>query len=93
VAYGPILKEAKTLEQHRLRSDRIAAIEKALADAMTEVGYTVINQVHCRTQLDDEAFGAVRIAFATHFAKLPQRSKAKTLSESQKETRKGGGRS
>jgi hypothetical protein len=93
VAYGPILKEAKTLEQHRLRRDRIAAMEKALADAMTKVGYTVINQVHCRIQLDAEAFGAVRVAFATHFEKLPQGSEAETLRESERETKKSGGRS
>ena len=93
VAYGPILKEAKTLEQHQECRDRIAAMEKALANAMAEAGYMVINQVHCRTQLDVEAFEAVRTAFATHFKKLPQRSEAETLHESQEETRKSGGHS
>jgi hypothetical protein len=93
VAYGPILKEAKTLDQHQERRDRIAAMEKALADAMTEAGYMVINQVHCRTELDVEVFEAVRIAFATHFEKLPQRSYTETLRESQRETRESEGHS
>ena len=70
VAYGPILKEAKTLKQHLDRRDRIAAMEKVLADAMSDAGYTVINKVFCRTQVDVEKFAVVRAAFTTHFDKL-----------------------
>lgn len=81
VAYGPILDEAKTLEQHRLRRDRVAAMEKALADAMTKAGYMVINPVYCCTQPEIEAFAEVRRAFAKHFEKLPQRSGVATLPE------------
>src|SRR5258708_1834458 len=34
VAHGPILAEAKTAEEHRNARDIVAALEKALADAM-----------------------------------------------------------
>ena len=93
VAYGPILEEAKTLEQHRNRRDRIAAVEKALADTMTEAGYKVINLVHGCTQLDIEAFAKVRVAFAKHFEKLLQRSEITIQRESHKKASKRGSRS
>ena len=48
IAHGPILKEAKTNDQHKKRRDSIAAMEKALADEMTASGYDVINAVKCR---------------------------------------------
>ena len=90
VTYGPILKEAKTLEQHRLRRDRIAAMEKALADAMTKAGYMVVNPVHCDAQPDIKAFAEVLVSFAKHFEKLPQRSAVPTLPESHEEASKRG---
>lgn len=76
VAYGPIFQEAKTVEEHRERRDRIAAFEKALGAAMTEAGYMVTNPIRCRIELDLEAFEAVRVAFARHFEKLSQSARA-----------------
>lgn len=70
VAHGPILAEAESVEEHRRARDVIAALEKALADAMSTVGYHVINPVHCRMKLDDELFTTVRAAFAQHFPRL-----------------------
>ena len=70
VAYGPILGEAMTQSEHRQVRDIIAALEKALAEAMTEAGYTLINTVGCRMPLDEKRFKAVRAAFAAHFPKL-----------------------
>lgn len=67
IAHGPILPEAKTVEEHRHARDMVAALEKALADAMCTAGYNVINPVHCRMPLDDEIFEDVRKAFASHF--------------------------
>jgi len=90
VTYGPILKEAKTLEQHRLRRDRIAAMEKALADAMTKAGYMVVNLVHCDAQPDIKAFAEVLVSFAKHFEKLPLRSEVATLPESHKDASRRG---
>lgn len=70
VAYGPILEEAATLEEHRQRRDRIGAMEKTLAAAMASAGYRVINAINCRTNLDAKLFAGVRQAFASYFKKL-----------------------
>lgn len=70
MAHGPIMKEAVTLDEHRGPRDIIAALEKALAIAMTEVGYNVINIVNCRMPLDDKLFADVRAAFAAELPKL-----------------------
>jgi hypothetical protein len=74
VAHGPILDEASTHDEHRERRDRIAAMEKALADAMAAAGYDVMNAVNCRIGLDAKSFADVRIAFAAHFKKLASHS-------------------
>jgi hypothetical protein len=70
MAHGPIMKEAVTLDEHRGPRDIIAALEKALAIAMIEVGYNVINIVNCRIPLDDKLFADVRAAFAAELPKL-----------------------
>ena len=70
IAHGPILKEAKTNDQHKKRRDSIAAMEKALADEMTASGYDVINTVKCRMKLDVNNYAPVRAAFALHFKML-----------------------
>lgn len=70
VAHGPVLAEAKTKEEHVQRRDCVAAMEKALADAMSAAGYDVINRVNCRSTLDDRAFNSVRETFATAFPAL-----------------------
>jgi hypothetical protein len=77
IAHGPILKEAKTKDEHRKRRDSIAAMEKALANEMTEVGYKVINTVNCRKKLDAPKFALVRAAFAVHFEMLDDGKKTK----------------
>jgi hypothetical protein len=70
VAHGPILPEAANPEEHTKSRDLIAAMEKALALALVEAGYEVMNTVHCRTHLDAAAFGVVRAGFAAHFRNL-----------------------
>lgn len=70
VAHGPILAEAESLENHHRRRDIVAAMEKALAEAMAAAGYRVINEVACRALLDEELFATVRTAFAEHFLNL-----------------------
>jgi hypothetical protein len=75
VAHGPIMAEGATKMEHRLRRDRIAAMEKALACAMAEeAGYQVLNSVSCRIPLDEEAFSEVRESFSVRFPKLVQRA-------------------
>lgn len=70
VAHGPILGEGATDEEHRPRMQQIAAMEKALAEAMHAAGYTVLNEVKCRKQLDREMFAGVLEAFGEIFPKL-----------------------
>jgi hypothetical protein len=68
-AYGPLFGGSE--RTHGELCDVTSGLEKALADAMIEAGYEVINPVHCRTPLDAETFAAVRAAFMTYFDKLP----------------------
>ena len=70
VAHGPILKEAESPHAHRKRRDCVSAMEKALATAMTAVGYRVMNRVHCRIEVDAQMFKTVRAAFNKQFPKL-----------------------
>jgi len=77
IAHGPILKETKTKDEHRKRRDSIAAMEKALADEMTAVGYNVINTVNCRKKLNMTKFAPVRAAFVLQFKRLNSKRKTK----------------
>jgi hypothetical protein len=70
ISYGPILDEVATAEEHRGPRDITAALEKALATAMREAGYNVINIVNCRMPLDGRLFADCRAAFADEFPKL-----------------------
>jgi hypothetical protein len=72
VALGPLDAESTedTRAEHDERRDRIAAMEKALADQMLESGYNVINRVHCKKTLELQVFEGVRLAFASAFPKL-----------------------
>lgn len=70
VAHGPVLEEARTRDEHVRRRDRIAAVEKALAEIMVAAGYNVINTVDCRIELDSKLFAEVRDAFAVHFSRI-----------------------
>jgi hypothetical protein len=70
VAHGPILSEAGNSEEHSKSRDRIAAMEKALALALVEAGYEVMNTVHCRADLDAAAFDVIRAGFAAYFKNL-----------------------
>lgn len=73
-SYGPILIEAKSREEHRTSRDSVAAMEKALADAMQAAGYRVMNTVACRKPLDVKLFDDVRSAFTVHFPELQRAS-------------------
>jgi len=79
VAYGPILEEASSQDRHRTCRDHVAALEKALAEAILAAGYNVMNPVSCRTQLDDKAFALVRAAFEEHFTELKPNSAIEML--------------
>jgi len=70
VAYGPILRESKKKNEHYSRRDLIAAAEKALAEAMTDAGYEVMNHVRCRREPDEKLSRQLLAEFAKHFPRL-----------------------
>jgi hypothetical protein len=74
VAYGPVLEEADGMEQHRPLRAKVAAIEKALRDALVNAGYEVLNVIQCNQQLDDGLWRPVRDAFASRFHLLSGRT-------------------
>lgn len=73
-ACGPILPEIQSEVQHRRSRDIVAALEKALADAMQAGEYVVLNKVTCRKPVDPELWPAIVAAFGEHFPKLQHRA-------------------
>lgn len=70
VAFGPILPEAASMDEHRPRRDKMAVLEKTLCDALGRAGYPVLNRVHCRHILDDALWQDTFNAFAERFPTL-----------------------
>jgi hypothetical protein len=90
LAYGPLFGDGSQ-RTHGELCDVTSGLEKALANAMTEAGYAVINKVQCRTPLDLEAFAAVRTAFAARFSQLSSGNPTATMREFATSTKKHGG--
>jgi len=69
VALGPLEAEsiAEGRDEHDQRRDVVAAMERALAEAMTAAGYAVMNTVASHKALDAARFAEVRAAFARAF--------------------------
>jgi hypothetical protein len=74
-AYGPLFAD-NSRRTHGELCDVTSGLEKALAEAMSEAGYDVINKVPCRTPIDRAMFQSARNAFAAHFKNLSVNSKA-----------------
>lgn len=76
VSVGPI--EAESREEGRVehdhRRDRVAAMERALAEGLKAAGYRVMNEVNSRKPLDAARFAEVRAAFAAAFPSLSDRA-------------------
>ncbi len=72
VALGPLEAESTGDDRHEHdeRRDRMATMERALAELMVEAGCRVLNHVHSRKQLDAARFSRVREAFVTAFPQL-----------------------
>jgi hypothetical protein len=72
IALGPLEQESEATEraEHDKRRDVVAALEKALAGAMRDAGYLVMNEVSSRKTLDVIRFNDVIVAFAKKFPKL-----------------------
>ena len=75
IAHGPILEEATTWDSHCERRDVMAALEQALAEAMVDAGYDVMNTVSSRKSLDAKRFDGVLSAFAKEFPGLVHKGK------------------
>jgi hypothetical protein len=53
IAFGPLFPEEKVFADHVPIRDRVASIEKALAEALLERGFKVIGKHHCKSTLQD----------------------------------------
>jgi hypothetical protein len=79
IAYGPIYPQAADMAAHRPPRDTVAALEKALADALKTAGYNVLNRIDSRKPLDPVLFTEVRAAFAHDFPALHRTAAPETL--------------
>ena len=79
VAYGPVLEEADGMEHHRPLRKKVAALEKALCDALSDAGYNVLNTINCRGDLDSRLWEQVLNAFAERFADLRSQRTKETM--------------
>jgi hypothetical protein len=79
IAHGPVYPEvakeegldrAALMARHKPLRDHVGAMEKALAESLARAGYKVLNTVAWNHALDEDAWTAVRAAFADHFPKL-----------------------
>ncbi len=70
IAYGPVFPEAQTMDEHHPVRNKMAAMERALCDALDAASYKVLNTVHCLHEPDDAQWREVFDAFATRFPKL-----------------------
>lgn len=70
IAHGPLFPQAQDMASHLAPRDIVAALEKALAEALTAAGYDVMNTVRCLKPLDAKLFAKVQTAFAPHFPSL-----------------------
>jgi hypothetical protein len=68
--FGPITMPSAL--EHRTACDTMQALEKALADALRDAEYKVMNTVGCRTALDQNLWLEVKAAYSQHFARLSQ---------------------
>jgi hypothetical protein len=69
VTHGPLLPETETkdAESHYPLRNLIQAMERALAEDLTEAGYEVMNKVTWKAILDQDLYAPVRAAFAEQF--------------------------
>ncbi|KAF0170322.1 MAG: hypothetical protein FD162_3588 [Rhodobacteraceae bacterium] len=72
VFHGPIFDEVDDLMAHKPLRDIVAALEKELAGALGQAGYTVLNAVNCRRPLDPDHWATVKASFAVEFPGLDQ---------------------
>lgn len=76
VARGPLYLEVEHKDKdekkrkHDERRDKVAALEKALAESLICGGYDVLNTVNSKKCLDRDLWNKVCEAFACHFCRI-----------------------
>ena len=79
IACGPLYPEVEKeqgldrkvlMARHMPIRNLIGSIEKALADALSDAGYDVLNTVIWKHPLNERLWRSVRTAFAEHFPEL-----------------------
>jgi hypothetical protein len=70
VAYGPILKQAATFDEHTKSREIIGGLESKLINELRASGYTVFNTLNRRKPLENELWPAIRKAFESTFPNL-----------------------
>jgi hypothetical protein len=72
VGHGPMFEEPaeKAMEAHKPIRDKLAGIEKKLAEDLKAAGYDVMNIVRSKAPLDEALYEDVRAAFAAEFPGL-----------------------
>ena len=70
IAYGPVFPVTCERKKYDEQWRGVAALEKALADALKAAGYCVLNKVDSKQVYDPELWHKVKEAFGCHFAKL-----------------------
>jgi hypothetical protein len=69
-ALGPIFPPCATMDEHKGPRDRVAALEKKLAESLREAGYDVMNTVKSRMPLDAALWQQIKAGFQPTFPKL-----------------------
>ena len=74
VGFGPIFEEmpGKDMAAHKPIRDKVAAVEKRLAEDLTAAGYDVMNVVRSNAPLDLDVYEPVKAAFAAEFPELAE---------------------
>ena len=70
VTSGPVFDEPSELNDHLRCRDVVAGLEMALAAAMREAGYRVVNNVYSKKPVDAALFAEIHKSFGTHFPAL-----------------------
>ena len=88
VSYGPIFPEVEREEGtsrkelmalHTPFRNIVGSLEKALADALKDAGYCVLNTVKWKHPLDEGKWKLVHAAFSEHFPNLKSSGKSRGL--------------
>ena len=70
IACGPLFPEAHDWPEHVERRDVVAGLERALAGALVEAGYDVLNEVRSRKEIRADLWVDVRQALAARLPRL-----------------------